>query len=145
MIATQTCFQPRIVILAANIGLLAFMVSGCGQPDTSNSIINKTTQEVGEFNPGGEQNEADLQVKPSANPVASMGAYGFAIGQISKLSIEKAIQLFQAEHGRFPKDHEEFMSQIIERNNINLPVLPGKRQYQYDVANHELKIVEAEK
>jgi hypothetical protein len=44
-----------------------------------------------------------------------------------------------------PKDHEEFMTQIIKKNNIQLPVLPGGRQYQYDVENAELVVVEAEK
>lgn len=46
-------------------------------------------------------------------------------------------------HERYPKDHEEFMTQIIKANNINLPVLPGGRKYQYDVENHELVIIEA--
>ena len=145
MIATPSIFKSWKILSVVNIFLLAFMVVGCEEPDMSNSIINKTTQEIGEFNPDGDDQEADLQVKPSASPLASMGAYGFAVGEISRMSIEKAIQLFQAEHGRFPKDHEEFMSQIIKRNNINLPVLPGKRRYQYDVENHELKVVEAEK
>ena len=44
-----------------------------------------------------------------------------------------------------PKDYDEFMSQIIKRNNIQLPVLPGNRRYQYDPEKFELVVVEAEK
>ncbi len=160
MIALQSNSISTSAKLIATLGILsaAILMIGCGEPRTaskqppakkqneadSGSIINKTTQDIGEFDAKGEAKEADLQVKTSANPLASMGAYGYAVGEISKQSIQRAVQLFQAEHGRFPKDHEEFMSQIIKKNNIQLPVLPGKRRYQYDVENHELKVVEAE-
>lgn len=126
--------------------LAAILITGCAEPEPSSNsgIINKKTQEVGEFDAGGEDKVADLQVKTSASPLAAMGAYGYAVSEISKQTIQRAIQFFQAEHGRFPKDHEEFMEQIIKKNNIQLPVLPGKRRYQYDVENHELVVVEAE-
>ena len=45
--------------------------------------------------------------------------------------------------GHFPKDYDEFMTQIIKANNIQLPVLPGGKQYQYDVENHRLVVVDA--
>ena len=144
MIAINFIRQCRLVSYSTNVALLVLLLVGCGQPDTSNSIINKKTQDIGEFAAEGESKEADLQVKSSAGPLASMGAYGYMISEISKQSIQRAIQFFQAEHGRFPKDHEEFMNEIIKKNNIQLPVLPGKRRYQYDVENHELKVVEAE-
>ena len=126
--------------------ILVFTFAGCAEPQpTDTGIINKKTQEIGEFDADGDAKVADMQVKPSMNPLASAGAYGYAVSQTSKLQIKQAIQLFQAEHGRFPKDHAEFMEQIIKKNSIQLPVLPGKRRYQYDVANHELVVVEAAK
>jgi predicted secreted protein len=129
------------------LGLLMLaVVIGCADPDAvadgeekKTGIIGKKTQEVGEFKEGDE--EADLQVK-SASPLASAGAYGFAISQISKMTIDKNLQLFHAMNERYPKDHEEFMEKIIKGYNIQLPKLPGGRQYQYDVENHELKVVE---
>ena len=105
----------------------------------------KKTQEVGEFNPEDGEKIADLQVKSSANPYASAGAYGFAVSEVSKIAVNQALNLFKAEHGRMPKDYDEFMSQIIKRNNIQLPVLPGNRRYQYDPVKFELVVVEAEK
>ena len=56
--------------------------------------------------------------------------------------MHRKMQLFQAEKGRFPKDHEEFMTEIIKKYNIQLPVLPGNKKYQYDVQNHKLIIVD---
>ena len=135
-------WMPTVVLCLFSIA----MISGCGESnvDTSDSIIGKKTQDIGEFKADGDAKEADLQVQPSANPLASMGAYGNMVSSISKQAIQRAVQLFQAEHGRFPKDHEEFMNEIIKKNNIQLPELPGKRRYQYDVENHELVVVEAE-
>ena len=126
------------------------LLSGCADPPASETssktgIIGKKTQEVGEFKPEDGEKIADLQVKPSANPYASAGAYGFAVSEVSKIAVNQALQFFKAEHGRMPKDYDEFMSQIIKRNNIKLPVLPGNRRYQYDPAKYELVIVEAEK
>jgi len=129
---------------------LTVFVAGCAEPETSEepktqSIINQKTDEIGEFKAGGDDKQADMQVKPNSGPLsAAGGAYGFAVGEISKQAIQRAVQFFQAEHGRFPKDHEEFMEKIVKANNLKLPVLPGKRRYQYDVENHELVIVEAE-
>lgn len=130
-----------LFVCGASISLV-----GCGEPevDMSNSIINKTTQDIGEFKDDGQTKEADLQVKTSANPMAALGAYGSAVSTLSKQQIKRAVDLFNGLHGRYPKDHEEFMEEIIKKNNIKLPELPGKRRYQYDVENHELKVVEAE-
>lgn len=130
----------------AGLCLWCVALVGCAEPQqVDTGIIHKTTQEIGEFDADGDDNVADLQVKTSASPLAAMGAYGPAIAQISKLKVQQALQLYQAEHGHFPKDHEEFMTEIIKKNNIDLPVLPGKRRYQYDLENHELVVVEAEK
>lgn len=108
------------------------------------SIIGDKTQEIGEFDPDAGEVEADLQVDSNSSPLEAMtGSYKYAAGTVSILAVEKALQLFNAEHGRYPKDHDEFMEVIIKRNQIKLPVLPGKRRYQYDVENHELKIMEA--
>ena len=46
--------------------------------------------------------------------------------------IPKAMQLYQAEHGRGPKSHKEFMSEIIEKNLIRLPELKAGYRYVYD-------------
>lgn len=55
--------------------------------------------------------------------------------------IEKAMGEFRAMHDRFPKDHEEFMSSIIEANAIELPPEPPGKRYQYDSERHVLELV----
>ena len=134
---------------------ISLMIVGCGRPSAQKfpnkkkqddepiqKVIGEVTQEVGEFKPG-EAEVSDLAVKSNANPIqAYAGGARYAIAQTAKLGVTKALQLFNALEGRYPKDHQEFMEKVIKANGIQLPVLPGKRRYQYDVENHELVIVE---
>ncbi|MGE3316257.1 MAG: hypothetical protein AB7O26_14160, partial [Planctomycetaceae bacterium] len=55
--------------------------------------------------------------------------------------VQQALNLFHAEHERYPKDHAEFMEKIIKANNIQLPELPEGFKYKYDVENHKLEAV----
>ncbi len=53
----------------------------------------------------------------------------FAVKQrvVFEIQIPQAMQLYQAEKGNPPKTHEEFMTRIIQANNIKLPELPKAR------------------
>lgn len=42
-----------------------------------------------------------------------------------------ALKLYQAEHGEFPKTHEEFMEKIIKSNQLQLPELEVGYEYLY--------------
>ena len=126
------------------LAIAALLVGGCAPPDTADkpkedtNIIGKTTQEVGEYDPDG---AAEVQVDDGSNVnliTGAAGAYTPTISTISKLSIEKSLQLFEAIHERYPESHEEFMTEIIKKGGIQLPQLPAGQQYQYDVENHEL-------
>lgn len=129
--------------------LLVLLLVGCADPEAApkvepekrQGIVGRTTQDIGEAQPGAAQ--ADLQVKPESGLLAPLGSYGYAVSQVAKLQIKQSVELYKAEHGHYPKSHEVFMKDIIQRYNIQLPVLPGGRQYQYDVDNHELIVVEA--
>lgn len=130
------------------ICLLGLMLVGCAEPEPAaqekpkkESIIGRTTQDIGEAQAGAQQ--ADLQVKPESGLLAPLGSYGFAVSEVAKIKIKQSVELYKAEKGYYPKTHEAFMKDIIERNNIQLPVLPGGRRYQYDVDKHELIVVEA--
>ncbi len=127
------------------------LLGGCKDPNPpkqeakKEGIIGKMTDDIGEFKPG-ESKEADISID-SSSPLQAMtsGAYKNILGRAAQIQITQAINIFNALHDRYPKDHEEFMEQIIKANGITLPVLPGGVQYQYDVENHELKIVERPK
>lgn len=136
---------------------LMILMVGCGRPTAEKfptkeekpkeklePVLGRKTQEVGEFQPG-EQKESDLSVKAGSNPIAAYGGGAtYAIAQSAKLGVTHALRMFNALEGRYPKDHEEFMEKIIKANGIQLPVLPGKRRYMYDVEKHELVIVDPE-
>lgn len=101
----------------------------------------KTTDDIGEFDPAAGKETVDSKVKVSNPITAPLEAYGPMKQQIAELGITHAVRIFHAMEGRYPKDHEEFMTKVIRQNNIRLPSLgPGKR-YEYDVANHELLVV----
>ena len=136
--------QIRLSLLSAFAIMVVFLScsSGCQEPRTAappkkdTSIINKVTQDIGEAKPGAEQ--ADLQAKSAA------GAYGYAVSETSKLQIKQAVELYRAANGSYPKDYEDYRRIGVNHNGLQLPVLPGGRQYQYDVENHELIVVEKE-
>jgi hypothetical protein len=70
------------------------------------------------------------------------GSYLSAVGsarfraehQMILNQIHHALNLYQAEHGEFPKSHDEFMSRIIEPNFIELPELEAGYEYWYDAS-----------
>ena len=77
------------------------------------------------------------------DPITLPGnAYVTIIGRTSILNIQHAIDLYQAENGRYPKDYDEFMTEIIKANNIALPKLPHYQKYGYDEKEHKLIILQ---
>jgi hypothetical protein len=60
---------------------------------------------------------------------------------VFQIQIPQALQLFQGLEGRKPKSHDEFMSRIVEANNIQLPRLPDGQRYEYDPQSGELMVV----
>ncbi len=64
------------------------------------------------------------------------------IGRTSILNIEHAVDLYHAANDRYPKDYDEFMTEIIKANNIALPQLPYYQKYGYDEKEHKLVILE---
>ena len=144
--------QSVATLLMFGLAGLMTVTVGCDKPaepqakKDNRGIFGKTTQEVGEFNPDGDAKVDDGKANKShlATPgIGALAAYGPAAQRAAKMGIDKQLQIFNAMHDRYPKDHEEFMEKIIKANNVPLPVLPGGRQYQYDVENHELIVVEA--
>lgn len=59
---------------------------------------------------------------------------------VFEIQIPHALNLFNAEHGYYPKSHEEFMERIVEFNQIQLPQLPEGARYVYDVESHTLMV-----
>jgi hypothetical protein len=73
-----------------------------------------------------------------ATPAASIWAVRERL--VFEVQIPQAMSLFKATEGRGPKDHNEFMAQIIKANNIHLPQLPEGDVYRYDPKTEQLMI-----
>lgn len=50
------------------------------------------------------------------------------------------MQLYQATNGHYPRNQQEFETQILQANNIKLPELPPGHKYVYDPKSHELMV-----
>jgi hypothetical protein len=48
--------------------------------------------------------------------------------------------LYKALEGAAPKSHDEFMEQVIQANQIKLPVLPPGARYVYKPETEELMV-----
>lgn len=107
-------------------------------------IIGKTTQDIGEFDPDADQEISDGKIEMNLITGAA-GAYGPMVEKVSNIAIVQAVNLFNGFHGRYPKDHDEFMTEVIQKNNIRLPMLPHGSAYKYDVQNHALVVVKEKK
>lgn len=54
--------------------------------------------------------------------------------------VKHALDLYKATNGRAPKTHDEFMQEIIQANQIQLPDLPSGETYVYDPQAEELMV-----
>lgn len=128
--------------------LVVIACSGCMKPldqqvqkDPERGIIGKKTQDIGKFDPQAGKKVSDSKVRVDDPLLYGAQAYGPMVEQISKGAVAQALKLYEAEHGRYPRDYDEFMDKIIKANNIRLPVLPFGHKYQYDETKHELVVV----
>lgn len=132
---------PLIVIFSALV-LAGCLESSTEKKPEKTGIIGKTTQDIGEYDPNAaNQVVSDTKIRASDPITAPLSAYGPMTDKIARDQIKYAVELFNAAEGRYPKDHEEFMTRIIQENNIKLPVQPFGGKYVYDVEKHELYVV----
>lgn len=128
--------------------MLAVSLCGCSKSlqdqvkKSDTNIVGKTTDDIGEFDPKANNKVVEAKVEITNPVTGALEAYGPAVQRISEGEIAHALNLFNAENDRYPKDYDEFMDKIVKANRIKLPVLPGKKKYQYDVENHKLIVVD---
>ncbi|MFN9718847.1 MAG: hypothetical protein ACK58L_09155 [Planctomycetota bacterium] len=137
----------RVVVMSLSLLAGSMGLSGCtdqaSEPQEKASFKRKTTDEIGQFNPAAGNDVVKPDVKVT-NPITGpLEAYEPIVQQLATLGIDHAVALFQAEEGRYPSSHEEFMTRIIRQNQIRLPGLPAGLEYQYDLEHHKLVIVKS--
>jgi hypothetical protein len=114
-------------------------------PGAEGFIVGRRTQVI--KNAATEVKKAGAEVVTpkitAKDPITLQGnAYVSSIGKLSILQIDEAMKLYQATNDRYPKNYDEFMTEIIKANNIALPVLPPYQNYGYDEKEHKLVILE---
>lgn len=116
------------------------------RPAEDTFIVGQRTQDVGKLDraadlkKGGQVSTTAITAK---DPITLPGnAYVSMIGKTSILKIEHAMNLYKAANDRYPKDYDEFMTEVIRANNIALPRLPHYQKYAYDENEHKLVVME---
>jgi hypothetical protein len=71
-------------------------------------------------------------VAPGGYANAIIGARRHILNQTESLAWQQAVSHFQATNGRLPKDHAEFMKQIVEANGIDLGFKEENQEFLYD-------------
>ena len=59
---------------------------------------------------------------------------------VYEIQIPSALNLFKAEHNRYPKDWAEFKREILDPASIQLPELPQGERYVFDGKLGELQV-----
>jgi hypothetical protein len=115
------------------------------KPEDSGPIIGQRTQKIVDAAPALKKGDAKVASTKivAKDPITLVGnAYVTSIGRISMLAIEDAVNKYHAANDRYPKDLDEFMTEIIKANNISLPKLPSYQEYGYKETEHKLIILE---
>jgi len=148
----MTRLLGHILDLAFGLALLTLAV-GCGD-DTppkpklqARDTLGKTTQDVRNLKPelaqGGQVTDGKIHATDYITIQAD--AYRTSVGNIAKMSVKHAIDLYEASNGEKPKTYEEFMEVIIKKgkpDGIQLPMLPYYQEYGYDPDKKELVVIE---
>jgi hypothetical protein len=114
------------------------------EPAKPRRILGKKTGDIREAQK--EEAKGAQRVQPRVagkDPITISGsAYVSIVGRTEILRIKHTLDLYHAEHGRFPRDYQEFMREIINKSGIRLSQLPYYQEYAYDPVKHELIIRE---
>lgn len=129
---------------------LLAVLAGCDsepeQPAKDTSIIGKRTQDIRQAKPELKKGARVASTKITAKDPITLpaNAYRSIVGQYVIDVIKHSLDLFNAREGRYPKDYEEFMAEIIKKpgEEISLPQLPYYQKYGYDEVEHKLIILE---
>jgi hypothetical protein len=131
---------------------LAFLLAGCFDLDPAPRGVTKNLPGTEVLPTTPTPTEKEL-VPATSETVGTKGKdYGGGIitepirqrfrleDRIILLQVQNAMNLYNAEHGKYPASHEEFMKNIVQANGIKLPPLPPGQQYIYDVESHTLMV-----
>ena len=113
----------KLLPFALLAGLLA--VSGCGNNQNS----------------GSQTTNATVPAAPAGGGVGSVlgNAQNLAVSVVDTSSLKQAIQLFNAQEGRYPKD----LNELVTTHMIGqMPPAPRGKKFDYNPDTGEIKLVD---
>ncbi len=131
---------------ALSILVLAVVIFGCKPPYDARAGSAKTNEpkvvetERVTAEPGVGREGQTLKGKEGVLITPVKALFDTKQRVVFEMQIAPAMNLYKAEKGYPPKTEEEFMSQIIELNHIQLPELPAGQRYVYDPEKGELMV-----
>ena len=140
----KTIFNNLCLVL-----VICVLLPGCEakqaveKPKPKKSIIGKKTQDITEYDPAAGKVVSEGKYKSSLikSAMGNARAYGSAVENIEVPRVNQLLEMHRATTGEYPKTYQEFMDEIIFKNNHKLTMLPHGSSYQYDVKNHKLIVV----
>ncbi len=79
--------------------------------------------------PGVGQLGIEIADGPLGTPVKAL----FGVQEsLAFMRLKQPMEIYRAIYGHYPKSHEEFFKEIVQKNNIRLPPLPPGTRYLYD-------------
>lgn len=118
--------------------LFLALLTGCLPPSKSDKDGNGEGKE-GKAKVGvGKKGEGYGNNVPYLKPAATLWKAKEKI--VFDIAIPKAMQLYEALEGRKPKSHDEFMKEIVQKNQIKLPELDAGLEYFYDADQGQLMV-----
>ncbi len=142
----------RLPMLAAI--LVPVLIVGCEDDAPSKpklkarETLRKYTQEVLDANAPlakqlGQQTDGKIHATDYLSVQAD--AYRTTVGNIAKMTVQNAMNLYEIPNDTKIKTYDEFMEQIIKKgkpDGLMLPMLPYYQEYGYDAEKHELVVIE---
>jgi len=133
---------------------LLLLAAGCEDEPTATKPRIKARQTIGKYTqnvrPAAPELQNGAREAPkkitAKDPITLPGnAYVVSMNKIAYNNVKHAIDLYQAEHGNYPRNFQEFTDEILKPNQpdgIRLPQLPYYQDYGYDEQKHELIVLE---
>jgi hypothetical protein len=117
--------------------VLALFLVGCGEKQTSQPVRSTNAPVRGSTNVAGGSGS------PLTAPVEYLGALGNgkqrAIKTVDVASLHQAIEMFNVEEGRFPKD----LNELVESKLISqIPAAPYGMKLDYDPSTGNISVVD---
>ena len=130
--------------LVALLLVCAVMVTGCESSVELEPAPQAPASPPVADSQSGDQLPERVTIDKPVREVKPTGTYGGAIAgayrssreELESLGVRQAIQFWHAEHGRYPKSHEEFMKKVWEPLKTPLPEIEEGYEYRYDPEDH---------